>query len=49
MTTWTNQTRTLNPVKLLIDDTFYLLIDSTNELLIEDFDSVTEWTYQTKN
>lgn len=51
VTSWTEQNRTLQPIRLLIDSTYSLIIEPStdHELLIEDFTAVTEWQLQTKN
>jgi len=48
---WNFQEKTKLPIKLLIDDTYSLLIEPATdyELLIEDYIRVTDWTFQTKN
>ena len=45
--TFTNQTKTLSDLFLLIDDTFALLIDDTYKTVIST--CATPWSNQTKN
>ena len=52
MTTWTDQNKSGTPIPtvyLLIDDTFFFLIDNTYKLIIQDGQAGTVWTDQVKS
>jgi hypothetical protein len=50
--TWNNQNKSGTPlaeVYLLIDNTFFFLIDSTHKLIIQDAQAGTVWANQNKS